>query len=335
MDELQHTLGNDNGMVVVILPYGATLQRWTAPDRNGAWDDIVLGYDTVAEYRQGSACFGSTVGRYANRIANGRFAYAGTAYQLEINSGRHHLHGGTCGFDKRIWEVQRSSRAHIEMCLTSPAGEAGYPGKLIASVTYTLDQSNQLRIDYRATTTRATPVNLTNHSYFNLAGQGNGDVLDHQLTLKSNRFTPVDSELIPTGEIRSVDDSPMDFRSPTRIGAHINSDDPQIRYGEGYDHNWVIERESKQPKLAAAVFEPVTGRILETYTTEPGIQFYTGNHIQPNTKGKDGKSYGSRSGFCLETQCFPDSPNKPTFPSTILQPGETYESTTIYRLGVD
>ena len=331
---MQHTLRNDNGMLAVVLEYGATLQSLTAPDRNGVWDDIVLGYDTVDEYRDGSACFGATVGRYANRIANGRFEYAGTAYQLEINSGRHHLHGGTCGFDKRIWEVQSTSRTHVKMCLTSPAGEAGYPGKLIASVTYTLDQSNQLRVDYHAVSTQATPVNLTNHSYFNLAGQGNGDVLDHQLTLKSNQFTPVDSELIPTGEIRSVDDSPMDFRSPTRIGARINSDDPQTRYGQGYDHNWVVERESKRLTLAAAVLEPGTGRILETYTTEPGVQFYTGNHIRPNTHGKDGRSYGPRSGFCLETQGFPDSPNKRMFPSTILQPGETYESTTIFSLKV-
>lgn len=334
-----YTLRNANGIEARVTNYGGIIVSLRVPDREGNFDDIVLGYDSLADYLKGSPYFGSIIGRYGNRIARGRFTLDGQTYTLATNDGPNHLHGGVKGFDKVVWQAepfQNENGVGLVLTYTSPDGEEGYPGTLQARVTYTLTNQNELIFDYYATTDKPTPVNLTQHSYFNLAGDGKRDILDHVVMLNAKSFTPVDSTLIPTGEIRSVAGTPFDFTTPTPIGARINADDEQIRYGRGYDHNFVLEKDGPEgePTLAARVYEPTTGRVMEVYTTEPGVQFYTGNFLDGTLRGKNGVVYHHRYGFCLETQHFPDSPNKPNFPSTILRPGDEYRSRTIYKFSV-
>ena len=331
------TLTNAKGLELRAITYGATIISLRVPDRQGHLDDIVLGYPTLAGYLEKSPYFGAIVGRYGNRIAKGRFTLDGKTYALATNNGPNHLHGGIKGFDKVVWSVDSShqdSSATLTFSYTSPAGEEGYPGTLQARVTYTLTDQNELRVDYSATTDAPTPVNLTQHSYFNLAGAGSGDILGHELMISADRFTPVDSTLIPTGEIALVAGTPFDFRTPTAIGARIAQNDVQLKRGGGYDHNWVLNRKGPDLALAARLAEPTTGRTLEVFTTEPGIQFYSGNFLDGTITGKDGRVYQHRYGLCLETQHFPDSPNHSNFPSTILRPGQEYRSTTVFRFGV-
>lgn len=323
-------LSNANGMQAVITSYGAIVQKLTAPDRDGQYRDVVLGFDTVGEYAGASPYFGAIVGRYGNRIGDSRFELDGVEYTLEANDGKNSLHGGFKGFDKVLWDASRDGQS-VTLTYVSPDGEAGYPGEVTLTVVYTLTEDDELRIDYHATTDKATPLNVTNHSYFNLAGQGAGTILDHELEINADAFTPVDQTLIPTGEIRPVDGTPFDFRSATAIGARIDAPDEQLRFGRGYDHNWVLIRSGDGLQLAARAYDPGSGRILEVFTTEPGVQFYSGNFLDGTITGKDGAVYGHRSGFCLETQHFPDSPNRPEFPSTILHPVESYGSTTVFR----
>jgi aldose 1-epimerase len=295
---------------------------------------VVLGYPTLDGYLKPHPYFGAIVGRVGNRIAKGKFTLEGVTYKLATNDGENHLHGGIKGFDKVVWNaepVREDSAVGVKFSYLSKDGEEGYPGNLSCAVTYWLTNNNELKIEYQATTDKATPVNLTHHSYFNLAGQGQGDILNHQLEILADRFTPVDKGLIPTGELRSVEGTPMDFRQPHTIGERINSDDEQLKFGLGYDHNWVLNKTSDSLALAARVYEPATGRVMEVRTTEPGLQFYCGNFLDGTLTGKEGRVYKHRYGFCLETQHFPDSPNQPKFPSTILRPGETYNTETVYR----
>ena len=340
-----YTLKNAHGMQAKVLDYGGIIVSLRVPDRNGRLDDVVLGFDSLGDYERGSPYFGAIIGRYGNRIARGRFTLDGRTYTLATNNGPNHLHGGVRGFDKVVWtaaQFERGDSVGLVLNYTSPDGEEGYPGTLRATVTYTLTDKNEFIFDYQATTDRPTPVNLTQHSYFNLAGDGKGDILGHVVTLNADRFTPVDSTLIPTGEIKSVAGTPFDFRTSTAIGARIDRNDEQLRYGRGYDHNFVLNKGGRGGKggiegdvtLAAHVYEPTTGRVMEISTTEPGLQFYSGNFLDSTLRGKQGVVYGHRSGFAMETQHFPDSPNKPAFPSTILRPGEEYRSRTIYRFGV-
>jgi len=329
------TLTNAHGLELRVMTFGGIIVSLKVPDRTGTLGDVVLGYDSLAGYLRSSPYFGAIVGRYGNRIAKGRFVLHGTAYQLATNNGPNHLHGGIRGFDKVVWAVepfQGDSSIGVRLTHTSPDGDEGYPGTLQATVTYTLTDRNELILDYQATTDRATPVNLTQHSYFNLAGSG--DILDHELTLSAERFTPVDSTLIPTGEIAPVAGTPFDFRPPHAIGERIGADDEQLQRGGGYDHNFVLTRSGPGLALAARLVDSVSGRTLELRTTEPGIQFYSGNFLDGSITGKGGAVYRRRTGLCLETQHFPDSPNQPGFPSTILEPGQTYRSRTVWTFGV-
>lgn len=331
------TFRNRSGIEVRATTYGGIIVSLQTPDRNGRFDDIVLGFEDLDRYLEGSPYFGSIIGRYGNRIANGRFTLDGQTYELAKNNGPNHLHGGNRGFDKVVWRgepFQDDTARGVVFTYTSADGEEGYPGRLDVRVTYTLTDSDRLVFDYQATTDRPTPVNLTQHSYFNLAGAGSGGTAGHELMIAASAFTPVDSTLIPTGEIRSVEETPFDFRTATPIGARVDADDAQIRHGPGYDHNFVLDRTGEGLELAARVVEPTTGRTMEVYTTEPGLQFYSGNFLDGSITGKGGKVYGHRSGFCLETQHFPDSPNQPSFPSTILRPGEQYRSRTELAFGV-
>jgi len=328
-----YTLSNKKGVEAKITNYGGILVSLKTPDRTGALADIVLGFDSLAGYLGANPFFGATVGRYANRIANARFNLNGIPYQLDKNSGVNSIHGGTRGFDKRVWTPRTLPDGGLELSYQSPDGESGYPGNLKVTVTYHVTKANELRIDYSATTDKDTVVNFTNHSYFNLKGAGAGDILGHQVQLNADRFTPVNAGLIPTGELRPVEGTPFDFRKPTRVGARIDQDDEQLKIGRGYDHNFVINRADKKLVLAARVVEPESRRVLEVLTTEPGVQFYTANNLA-NITGKGGKVYWRRSALCLETQHFPDSPNQPAFPSTVLQRGQTFRSTTVYRLSV-
>jgi aldose 1-epimerase len=332
------TLTNAAGVQITAISYGGIITSWRVPDRQGTVADIVLGYEDPADYvKNNSPYFGAIVGRYGNRIGGARFSLDGRTYTLAANNGPNHLHGGVRGFDKVLWqgEVVRGAKgAAVAFSRTSVDGEEGYPGNLKVRVTYTLSDANELTVAYQAATDKATPVNLTQHTYFNLAGQGTGDILGHELRLNADRYTPVDSGLIPTGELASVEKTPFDFRQPTRIGARIRSEHPQMQFGRGYDHNWVLARSGAGLAPAADVYEPTTGRTLQVRTTEPGVQFYTGNFLDGTITGKDGRVYRERYGFCLETQHFPDSPNKPKFPSTILRPGQTYRSTTVFTTGV-
>jgi aldose 1-epimerase len=328
------TLTNSNGMSVSITNYGGIVTALTAPDSKGKFADVVLGFDNLDGYLAGHPYFGCIVGRYGNRIAKGTFTLDGTKYTLAKNNGPNHLHGGVKGFDKAVWQaepLETKAGQALKLSHTSKDGEEGYPGTLKVTVTYTLTKKNELKIEYHATTDKATPVNLTNHSYFNLKGQGEGDILGHELEINADQFTPVDSTLIPTGELKSVEDTPLDFRKATMIGARIDKDDEQLKFGKGYDHNYVVKDTDAKVPLAARVHEPKSGRVLEVFTTEPGIQFYTGNFLDGSNTGKGGKVYKQRSAFCLETQHYPDSPNQPKFPSTILQPDQQYRSLTIYK----
>jgi len=335
-----YILTNARGMTVAIANYGATVVSMKVPDRAGKFADVVLGFDTPKEYEEGTAHIGGTIGRYANRIAHGTFTLAGKTYTLPKNNGENTLHGGVLGFDKRIWtakEVASKEGVAVEFTYVSADGEEGFPGTMTATVVFTLlNAKNELRIDYSASTDKQTVVNLTNHSYFNLAGQGNGDILSQTLQLNASKFTPVDSGLIPTGELRDVSGTPFDFRRPTAIGERINETDEQLKLGRGYDHNWVLDRRTgfSGIELAAVARDPKSGRVLEVLTTEPGMQFYTGNFLDGTAHGKGGKVYEQRYAFCLETQHFPDSPNHAGFPSTTLFPSKPFHSTTILRFSV-
>ena len=323
-----YTLTNANGMTIKITNYGGIVTSLKVPDKNGQWDDVVLGFDSLEKYLEGHPYFGALIGRYGNRIAKGKFTLNGTEYQLAANNGENHLHGGIKGFDKVVWNaeiVKKENEVGIKLNYLSKDGEEGYPGNLSVAVIYTLSNNNELKILYEAETDKPTPVNLTHHSYFNLKGAGNGDILGHLLTIHADRFTPVDDGLIPTGELKSVKDTPMDFTVPKAIGERID------RVKGGYDHNYVLNGWDGSLKRVAKVVEPLSGRVMEVWTTEPGLQFYSGNFLDGTITGKDGKVYNKHYGFCLETQHFPDSPNKPQFPSTILEPGEKYTHTTVYR----
>jgi len=330
-----YTLTNKSGMEAAITNFGGIVVSLKAPDRSGKLDDVVLGYDQLDGYLTNKAFFGALIGRYANRIAHGKFTLNGVTCNVPKNDADNALHGGLKGFNKRVWTAQDVSGNHgqaLQLTYGSKDGEEGFPGNLSAKVVYTLTDQNELRIDYSATTDKETVVNLTNHSYFNLAGQGKGDILGHELTIHSDRFTPVDATLIPTGELKPVKGTPFDFTKSTAIGARVNQDDEQLKVGKGYDHNWVLNGGGKGAvSLAAEAYEPKTGRVLQILTDQPGIQFYSGNFLDGTIQGKSGKVYNLRNGFCLETQHFPDSPNHPAFPSTVLKPGQQYKTTTIFK----
>jgi len=331
------TLRNANGVEVRIMSWGATVVSLRTPDRDGNADDIVLGFDSAEPYFTRSPYFGSTIGRYANRIGGARFSIGAEAYALTANDGANHLHGGTRGWDKVVWRAEpfhNTDGVGVVYRHTSPDGDQGYPGTVEAAVTYWLRPDNSLAIDYHATTDKPTVVNMSHHGYFNLGGSSADDILGHELTIPADRYTPVDAGLIPTGELAPVEGTPFDFRTATAIGARIAADHPQLAAGRGYDHNWVIGRVSPEPALVARVVEPTTGRVLEVESTEPGLQFYSGNFLDGTIAGKGGRAYGHRSGFCLEPQHYPDSPNQPSFPSPELRPGEEYRSRTVLRFGV-
>jgi aldose 1-epimerase len=329
------TLTNAHGLEARICTRGGAVVSLQTPDRNGKLGDIVLGFDNLAGYLNPAVpYFGALIGRYGNRIGHAKFTLGGKPFTLIANDGVNSLHGGPEGFDKRVWTGRALPDGGLELTYLSKDGEEGYPGNLKAVVVYHLTDANELRIEYSATTDKDTVVNLTNHSYFNLKGAGNGAVMDHVLTIKASKFTPVDSGLIPTGELKAVAGTPFDFTKPTAIGARIEQNDEQLKLGKGYDHNFVLDRSGAGLSLAARVEEPSTGRVLEVETTEPGIQFYTGNFLDGTLKGKGGKVYPVRSALCLETQHYPDSPNKPSFPSTVLKPGQTYKTTTVFRFSV-
>jgi len=328
-----YTLRNRHGMEAHIATYGGIVTFLTAPDRTGHYADVVLGYDSLAGYLKSSPYFGALIGRYGNRIAQGQFTLDGVAYKLATNNGPNALHGGLVGFDKVVWHVEQARVAphgpQLTLTYSSRDGEEGYPGNLKIKAVYTLTENDALRLDYTATTDKDTPVNLTQHSYFNLRGRG--DVLGHVVQINADQFTPVDSTLIPTGELRSVAGTPFDFRNPTAIGARIDTPDEQLKYSKGYDHNWVIKKQAGALVVAATVYEPETGRELEVSSTEPGLQFYSGNFLDGSLTGKGGWVYAHRNGFAMEPQHFPDSPNHSNFPSVILKPGQTYRNTIIYR----
>jgi len=326
------TLTNSQGMEARIMTYGGIVVSLKTPDRNGAMADIVLGFDTLKAYEENnSPYFGALIGRYGNRIGHARFSLDGKEYTLEKNDGENTLHGGSHGFNTKVWTPKQLPDGALELTYVSPDGEEGFPGTLTLVATYRLTDSGELKIDYAATADKPTVVNPTNHSYFNLKGAGNGDILGHVVTIHAGRFTPVDAGLIPTGELRPVKGTPFDFTSPTAVGARIGQKDEQLHFGNGYDHNWVLDAGGGKLALAAKVEEPTTGRVLEVLTTEPGVQFYTGNFLDGTLKGKGGKVYAQRNGLALETQHFPDSPNKPSFPSTTLRPGQKFQSQTVYR----
>jgi len=333
------TMKNARGIAMRVIDYGGIIVSVRTPDRTGNLADIVLGFDDLEGYVKSSPYFGAIAGRYANRIAKGQFMLDGTTYKLAVNNGPNALHGGLKGFDKVVWQAEPgadSNGVHLGLRYTSADGEEGYPGTLHATVTYTLTDRNELVIEYQATTDKPTPINLTNHSYFNLAGEGSGTVLGQVVTIDADRYVPVDSTFIPTGDLASVNGTPFDFRKPTAIGARIDQPDPQLTNGHGYDHTFVLNHPQGGAALvhAAHVVDPTSGRTLDVATTEPGVQFYTGNFLDGKVVGKNGHAYPRRGGFCLETHHFPDSPNKPQFPSTILRPGETFHSRTVFTFGV-
>jgi aldose 1-epimerase len=328
------TLRNKNGMEARITNYGGIVVSLLVPDRNGKPGDVVLGYDKLDDYIADNPYFGALIGRYGNRIANARFTLDGVEHVLAANDGPNHLHGGLKGFDKVVWEAEEvpgkgGSALHLKY--VSPDGEEGYPGTLLVNVLYTLTDANELKIEYNAVSDKPTVVNLTHHSYFNLAGEGSGSILDHILRIDADKCTPVGPGLIPTGELKPVEGTPLDFQKPTRIGERIAMNDEQLKLAGGYDHNWVLNKSTNALTLAARVEEPSSGRIMEVLTTEPALQFYSGNFLTGKNIGKKGHPYVYRSGFCLETQHYPDSPNKPEFPSTVLNPGKKYSSMTVYR----
>ena len=328
-----YTLRNGKGVEAKITNYGGILVSLKVPDRNGKFDDVVLGFNDLDSYlTKNDPYMGALIGRYGNRIAKGRFTLNGVEYKLAVNNGENHLHGGIKGFDKVVWtghEMKTPAGPAVVLTYLSKDGEEGYPGNLNVKVVYTLTNNNELKIDYTATTDKDTVTNLTHHSYFNLAGEGNGDILSHLVTISANRFVPTDAGSIPTGELKSVTGTPFDFLKPTAIGARINQDDEQLKFGNGYDHTWVVN--GRGMRLAATAYEATSGRVMQVWTTEPGVQFYTGNFLNGTLTGKSGKVYARRNGFCFETQHYPDSPNQPSFPTTTLKKGATYKSTTIYK----
>jgi aldose 1-epimerase len=330
-----YMLTNNQGVSVSLTNYGGIITALHTPDHSGQSGDIVLGYDKLEEYVARNPFFGCLVGRFGNRIAGGKFTLKGKEYSLAQNNGQNHLHGGTVGFDKVLWAAQpftTPAGVGVNLTYTSADGEEGYPGNLAVTVAYTLTDDNEFQIDYSATTDQSTIINLTNHSYFNLRGEG--DILDHLMQINADSFTPIDNTLIPTGEIRPVAGTPLDFRTPTRIGERIEQDNEQLKYAGGYDQNFVLQGTPGELRVAAVVSEPTSGRTLQVLTTQPGVQFYSGNML-PTLTGKGGQEYKRRSGLCLETQHFPDSPNQPTFPSVVLEPGEKYAQTTIWKFGVE
>ena len=328
-----YTLRNSKGVEAKITNYGGILVSLKVPDRNGKFDDVVLGFNDLDSYlTKNDPYMGALIGRYGNRIAKGRFTLNGVEYKLAVNNGENHLHGGIKGFDKVVWtghEMKMPAGPAVVLTYLSKDGEEGYPGNLNVRVVYTLTNNNELKIDYSATSDKDTVTNLTHHSYFNLAGEGNGDILNHVVTINANRFVPTDAGSIPTGELKSVAGTPFDFLKATAIGARINQDDEQLKFGNGYDHTWVIN--GRGMRLAATAYEATSGRVMQVWTTEPGVQFYTGNFLNGTLTGKSGKIYARRTGFCFETQHYPDSPNQPSFPTTTLKKGATYKSTTIYK----
>jgi aldose 1-epimerase len=331
-----YTLANAAGMRVQILTLGCIIARLEVPDRNGNLANIVLGQSSVADYLHRSPHFGAIAGRYANRIARGRFVIDGTAYQLEINAPPNAMHGGRHGFHKVVWQAASPGGETLLLRYLSRDGEEGFPGNLDVEVTYTLGETNELRIDYTATTDRPTIINLTNHSYFNLAGEGSGDVLGHVVSINADHFTPADATQIPTGEVRAVAGTPFDFSRPTPIGARIRDPDAQLLAALGYDHNWVLRTPTgDHVRPAARAFEPISGRVLEVLTDAPGLQFYTGNNLTGALVGPAGHAYRQSDGFCFETQRFPNAPNQPGFPSAVLRPGERFATRTIFRFSVD
>lgn len=334
----QYILRNSHGLQATVITYGATLQSLKVPDKNGNTEDIVLGFDNVQGYQAGTAYFGATIGRYGNRLANGAFELDGKHYQVPKNDGPNALHGGTQGFDKRVWKAEPSKTddsVGVTLTYLSKDGEMGFPGNMKTEVTYSLTEKNELRIEYKASTDKPTVLNLTNHSYFNLAGAGNGNVLKQLVTLHADHYTPVNAKLIPTGELLAVSSTPMDFTQPTAIGQNIKADHPQLKFAEpehgGFDFNWVLDAEGDIGQLAADVLDPVSGRRLQLYTTEPGLQFYTSNFLDGTVRGKAGKVYPHWGAFTLETQHYPDSPNQSHFPSTRLDPGKTYSQSTLFK----
>jgi len=330
------TLKNANGIIAQITNYGGKLVNLWTPDKNGDFGDIVTGYSTSAEYLKTSEIYyGTLIGRYGNRIAKGQFTLNDSVYTLARNNMPNHLHGGVKGFNKVVWDAKKVDDQTLELAYLSVDGEEGYPGNLNVKVVYTLTNNNELKIEYWATTDKTTHVNLTHHSFFNLKGAGNGDINDHILTINADGFTPVDRTLIPTGEIAPVEGTPFDFRTPTIIGARIAEENQQLKYGGGYDHNWVVNKAETGLNYAAKVVDPTSGRTMEVLTNEPGIQFYGGNFMTGKDVGKGGKVYAYRGAFCLETQHFPDSPNQPQFPTTVLNPGEEYYSVCVYKFGVE
>jgi len=330
-----YTIRNDKGLEMTVTNYGGIIVSLKVPDREGRIADVVLGFDNFQSYRKENPYFGAIIGRYANRIGKASFFLNGKHYSLASNSGDNHLHGGESGFDNVLWEGKyfaRNNATGVELTYLSMDGEEGYPGNLSTKVTYSLDNDNRLKIEYEATTDHPTICNLTHHSYFNLAGHDSGSINSHVLMIRSSRFTLVDTGLIPTGELRNVAGTPFDFRKAKRIGTDIDQASQQLTYGMGYDHNWVLDRQSKKElELVATLYEPNSGRLMEVWTEEPGLQFYSGNSLNGTLIGKGGHTYQQRAGLCLETQHFPDSPNKPNFPSVTLNPGEVYKTQTVYR----
>jgi aldose 1-epimerase len=330
-----YTLANANQVEMKVSTYGGIVTSLKLPDKNGNFADMVLGYNDLESYVKENPYFGAIIGRYGNRIGHARFALDGQEYTLAQNDGANTLHGGLKGFDKVVWDAQpinTQDSVSLKLHYLSKDGEEGFPGNLDVTVTYTLTNDNTFRIDYEATTDKPTVINLTHHTYWNFAGEGSGNILQHELMLNADAFTPVDKGLITTGEITPVEGTPMDFRTPKAIGKRIDSDYEQLKFAGGYDHNWVLNKSTQgELSLAATVYEPNSGRFMEIFTTEPGLQFYSGNFLDGSIIGKSGKAYEFRSGFCLETQHYPDSPNKPDFPSVVLRPGETYKSTTIHK----
>src|SRR4051812_29079978 len=328
-----YTFRNSHGTEAAITDFGGRVVRLKIADRQGQVKDVVLGFDTLDGYLVKNPFLGALVGRYANRIANGRFSLNGNTYQLAQNNGQNALHGGLKGFDKVLWEsreVKPGGEPALQLQYVSKDGEEGYPGTLTTTVTYTLTEANELRIDYQASTDKDTVLNLTNHSYFDLTGSFAGHILDHQVTIQADQFTPINTNLIPTGELRNVEGTPFDFRKPMAIGSRIEADDEQLKVSHGYDHNFVL-RGGSALKPAASVTEPVSGRVMDVLTTQPGMQFYSGNHLDGSAKGKGGVAYQFRYGFCFETQHFPDSPNQPQFPTTELKPGQEFKEVTVFR----
>jgi aldose 1-epimerase len=328
------TMKNENGMVVTLTNYGAKIVSIYVPDKNGDFADVMLGFNSLEKYLEWGASHGAVVGPFANRIANAQFTIGEETYQLPVNNGEACLHSGPDSWYRKVWDYEQNGNSTV-FTLESPDGEFGFPGNKKVKVTYMLTENNELKIDYEVTTDKATHINLTNHSYFNLKGEGNGDILNHVLVINADKSTPVvDESMIPTGEIVDIRGTDLDFTTPHAIGERIDNDNPQLVFGAGYDFNYVLNKESNELSFAASAFEPESGRYMEVFTTEPGVQLYSGNHLNGKEIGKGGKPYTARTGFCLETQHFPDSPNQPGFPSTLLNPGETYRSTTVFKFSV-